>query len=234
MTTTAPGLRPAAEWPQADRHAYARVNLSTEPPDGTRYVYAPGYRLDVLRRLCFGDWTDTQLRDVMAAADPGDNARRSFEAWSARAEARPVVLVRRADGTHAFGLHAYLGRWTVLAAWRDGLAATVPALVGVPPDLPPARVALGGTVCELEVFRPGYRDGGRTAVAARTLDTGEPYATVTVNLPDEPLGDDEVFVKDYSEGEGTLDALEEAGLARATGRAVRSGYVTVPAALLFI
>jgi hypothetical protein len=235
MTAIATALRTAAEWPQADRHHYAGLNLpDAPPPEGTRWVHVPDYRLDVLRRLCFGGWTDAQLRDALAAADGPGNAARAFSAWYPGAEARPVVLVRRADGTHAFGFHAFLGKWTVLYAHLAGVATTVPALVGVPPGLPPARVAFRGEAVELEVHRPGYRDGGRTAVTARTLDTGEPYSTVTVNLPDEPLGEDEVFVKDYSGGEGTLAALEEAGLARATGRSARSGFVTVPAALLLI
>lgn len=228
-------LRTAAEWAAADRHGYARAQLPADapPPEDARWVYVPDYRVDVLRRLCFGAWTDDQLRDTLAAVDAAGLAGKSFAAWYPEAEARPAVLVRRGDGTHAFGFNLYYGRWTVLHAYLAGAAATVPALVGVPPDLPSPRLTLKGEVVTLGVFRPGYTDGGRTAVAATTL-AGEPYSTVTVNLPDEPLGDDEVFVKDYAEGEGTLAALEEAGLARATGRRVGAGYVTVPAALLLV
>ena len=42
---------------------------------------------------------------------------------------------------------------------------------------------------------------------------GEPVAVATVNLPDDPINnDDEVFIKNWSENEGILEALQEAGI----------------------
>jgi len=53
-------------------------------------------------------------------------------------------------------------------------------------------------------------------------------ATATVNIPDKALESDEVFIKDYSENEGMLDALVKAGIVEDTGRRVTTGHVTVP------
>lgn len=86
---------------------------------------------------------------------------------------------------------------------------------------------------EKVVLRKGRYSNGRVAIQAVCAD-GEPYCTVTVNLPDEPLADDEVFVKDYSENEGVLDAMEAAGVLRRTGRAVESGYAIIPVAKLLV
>ena len=52
---------------------------------------------------------------------------------------------------------------------------------------------------------------GRLAILL-TTKTGEIYAKVTTNLPEIPLGDNEVLIKDYSENEGMMDAFVEAGL----------------------
>lgn len=85
-----------------------------------------------------------------------------------------------------------------------------------------------GTECDVYVSR--YMHGGRLAIALVERATGEPWATATVNVPDDPLGPKEVAVKDYSENEGMLDALVAAGLVRPTGRTISQGYVTIPVA----
>jgi hypothetical protein len=63
---------------------------------------------------------------------------------------------------------------------------------------------------------------------------GEPVATCTVNIPEEPLADGEVIIKDYSENEGMTDFLESEGIVQRTGRVVESGYVTVPVCKLLV
>ena len=74
---------------------------------------------------------------------------------------------------------------------------------------------------------------GRTAVVLE--DEEGLYAVATVNLPDEPLEDGYVFVKDYSENEGMLQALVDAGIVERTDKdTVQSGYVEVPVAKLTI
>ena len=68
---------------------------------------------------------------------------------------------------------------------------------------------------------------GRPALQAFT-EEWEPWCMVTVNLPDERLEPGEFFVhhstREYDEP-GLLRAIEEAGLARFTGRTVSAGFV---------
>jgi len=52
---------------------------------------------------------------------------------------------------------------------------------------------------------------GRTAIQLCDANDGQPIATATVNLPDEPMAEDEADIKNYSENSGILDALIDAG-----------------------
>jgi len=63
---------------------------------------------------------------------------------------------------------------------------------------------------ELEAFFEKYKSG-HTCIKLQTKD-GEPYATATINDPDADLLDNEVIIKNYSENEGILEALEDAGI----------------------
>ncbi len=65
-------------------------------------------------------------------------------------------------------------------------------------------------------------------VALSLVDEEGPVATATVNLPDVPLGKNQVLIKDYGENDGMLDALVAAGVVKSTGQMVRSGFVEVP------
>ena len=71
-------------------------------------------------------------------------------------------------------------------------------------------------------------DNGRVALQLVDAEDGSPIAKATVNLPDVPLGKNQVAIKDWSENEGMLDALVAAGVVKPTGQTVRSGYVEVP------
>lgn len=62
---------------------------------------------------------------------------------------------------------------------------------------------------ECEVVFTNYADGN-TAICL-TQD-GVAYATATINDPDFDLLENEVIIKNYSENEGILEALEEAGI----------------------
>jgi len=60
--------------------------------------------------------------------------------------------------------------------------------------------------------RLGHYNNGRLAITLIT-ETGEPMAVATVNLPDEDIMyDSHVFIKDWSENEGMLDALVRSGV----------------------
>jgi hypothetical protein len=67
-----------------------------------------------------------------------------------------------------------------------------------------------GEECTVEL--PTYSNG-RIAVKL-VSSTGEPWCVASTNLPELPLGDNEVFIKDYSENEGILTALCTAGIVR--------------------
>jgi hypothetical protein len=57
----------------------------------------------------------------------------------------------------------------------------------------------------------GRYQNGRLAIRAVNRD-GEPIATLTVNLPEVQLSEDEVLIKDWSENEGALATLLAAEL----------------------
>lgn len=69
---------------------------------------------------------------------------------------------------------------------------------------------------------------GRIALLLEDAVTGEPIAKATVNVPEEPLHENEVVIKDYSENVGMADVLIEAGLVAPTGHYARVGFVTCP------
>jgi hypothetical protein len=70
------------------------------------------------------------------------------------------------------------------------------------------RVKFNGK--DLEVIFGKYSNG-QTFIRLCTLD-GAPYATATINDPDADLLENEVIIKNYSENEGILESLEEAGI----------------------
>lgn len=81
---------------------------------------------------------------------------------------------------------------------------------------------------DVQIAADVYRDSGRIALSI--VDVEGPICRITTNLPDEELGDREIFVKNYSENDGMMDWLEENGIAFRTGREVISGYATIPVA----
>lgn len=80
----------------------------------------------------------------------------------------------------------------------------------------------------------GQYENGRVAMTLTDSVNGEMIAKATTNLPDEELGANEVFIKDYSENKGMLAALQSAGVVEPTGRSVQSGYVSIPVCRLLV
>ncbi|MGH6639174.1 MAG: hypothetical protein ACREXN_01115 [Polaromonas sp.] len=56
-------------------------------------------------------------------------------------------------------------------------------------------------------------------------DEGEPFGTVTVNVPGYPLADDEVLVKTWEENAPARQPLLNSGVFSDTGKRVPCGYV---------
>ena len=57
-----------------------------------------------------------------------------------------------------------------------------------------------------------YHNNQRTSIQLFEQETGEPYMTASVNMPDIYLSDDMVCIKNYSENEGILDVLINANI----------------------
>lgn len=55
--------------------------------------------------------------------------------------------------------------------------------------------------------------------------TGEPGYVATVNMPDELPRNGYVFIKNWNENTGILEALTSAGIVEPTGRRIASRYV---------
>jgi len=80
-----------------------------------------------------------------------------------------------------------------------------------------------------------YGAGNRLAIqllsdeenADKGVFYGEPIAVATVNIPEVPLKENELIIKDYSENSGMLDALKKFGFISETKREITSGFVTV-------
>lgn len=84
-----------------------------------------------------------------------------------------------------------------------------------------------------------YTNTGSLALMLKEVDTGEPIATATINMIDDDAQqqinnssacpqDIPVYIKDYSENQGMLIALQEAGVVSDVIGYFESGYVRVP------
>lgn len=79
--------------------------------------------------------------------------------------------------------------------------------------------------CNIKVLK---YNNSRPALQLIDSVDGEPVATASVNLSNIILGEDEICIKDYSENEGMLKALQDAEVVGHVERFVQSGYVTIP------
>jgi len=75
-----------------------------------------------------------------------------------------------------------------------------------------------------EIGRRKYRSG-RTAIV---LEDEEGDASISVNLPEIELAEDEHLLRNYSEFEGILNLLTSIGFCEDTGRRVASGFAQIP------
>ena len=87
---------------------------------------------------------------------------------------------------------------------------------------------------ECEVLIKKYPLNNRTAIELVDAEDGSPVAMATVNFPDEPLNDDEVLIKDYSENEGMYQALVDAKVISEAIEFIQRGFVQVPKSKLLI
>lgn len=90
---------------------------------------------------------------------------------------------------------------------------------------------VGHTYEGVVLSREQYGDGSLAVTLNDAHD--EPVATVSAWLPEQPA-DGCIWVKNYSENEGVLDALVAEGLLEVTGRQQASGFVVLPEARVLV
>lgn len=93
-------------------------------------------------------------------------------------------------------------------------------------NIPTLKVNAWGSIFTVSPSFGRY-ENGRLAVTFEDSETGEPFGTFTINLPEGYLGKGEVFAKDWSENAPLFNALSEAHWIKETGRVVASGFVAV-------
>ena len=70
-----------------------------------------------------------------------------------------------------------------------------------------------------------YQDNLRPTIMIMDLN-GRTTMIASVNLPDEPCEPGHTYIKDWSENEGILQSLLDAGIIRDTGKSARTGFVS--------
>jgi len=79
-----------------------------------------------------------------------------------------------------------------------------------------------------QVIFSKYRNG-RTAIRLIDTEDSSPVLTATINIPDiKKLGTDEAIIKNYSENEGVLDTLIDAGYISEPIYWITTGHVSYP------
>ena len=80
----------------------------------------------------------------------------------------------------------------------------------------------------------GKYKNGQTAIQLLDTSDGLPYATASVCVEDHLLKEDEVAIKDYSENQGIMDSLVEAGIIEYPHAFIQFNYVKIPVCKLTI
>jgi len=78
------------------------------------------------------------------------------------------------------------------------------------------------------VVKTQYVENDRIALVLEDVNDGATVATATVNIPNVDLAPDEVLIKNYSENDGMLNTLINAGIVEKSDRKVCNGFVTIP------
>ena len=85
-------------------------------------------------------------------------------------------------------------------------------------------VDLFGTKYNVKLVSENYSNGGRLAIEG-ICDDGEPFSTLTVNIGNANLKENEVCIKNWSENEQFADAAKKSGYFKDTGKRIQTGFV---------
>ena len=88
------------------------------------------------------------------------------------------------------------------------------------------KLKLAGNEYTAKLVKRAYSNKN-VAIQAVDPEDGETIAILSVNTGDK-VDEDHVAIKDYSENEGALASLKEAGIVGEPEYFLRSGFVTVP------
>ena len=83
-------------------------------------------------------------------------------------------------------------------------------------------------------IRKAQYENRRTALLLESVEDGSPVATATVNVPEIPLGADQVLIKTWGENEAMLPFLVLNHVVLDLGLEVPCGYVTARLCRLLI
>ena len=90
----------------------------------------------------------------------------------------------------------------------------------------PVTVHAFGKKFETIIDLDHYRSGGKYAIElVMANDSGNPFCTLTCNIPSVVLTENEILVKTWSENEEVAKAALASGLFRDTGKRVSTGFV---------
>lgn len=92
-----------------------------------------------------------------------------------------------------------------------------------------AKVIFGGEECGVTLHK--YAGNGRTCIRLHMVETGEPMATATINIPETHISESEIAIKDWRENAHMVEALISAGVILCPHRSVISGGGMVEIAL---
>ena len=98
----------------------------------------------------------------------------------------------------------------------------------------PVRVQFAGI--RSRVIQISYVHSDTTALLLLDAADDSLVITASINVAgvSETLPEDQLVLKTYSEGEGLLEALEEAGVVEDTGKRVATVFVTAPIVRLLL
>lgn len=86
------------------------------------------------------------------------------------------------------------------------------SVTNIDSNIPDGCIRFKEWICEIQFGR--YHGNDRIAIELICHNSGEPIAIATVNVPNIPIKENEVIIKDYSENQGMFVALFNAGIVK--------------------